>query len=209
MSSMKLNVTISQLSFPVKVALIVGLAIVIPLVVLGVRYLSYGTLVVTADKPNAYVIINEAQYDLPYRAVLRAHRTTLIVGATGYAEETIRATIPSFRLKKTYNVKLTRPLLYEGDGGPQEDQAIKDKFSYSSELPYTSEAFEISYPEPDGTLAITLAPSILTVPGIDDATLKTVLKQSKTQALAWLTSKGAKTDTLRIRWVPFDPDRMK
>jgi hypothetical protein len=40
-------------------------------------------------------------------------------------------------------------------------------------------------------------------------TLKTVLKQSKTQALAWLTSKGAKTDTLRIRWVPFDPDTIK
>ncbi len=206
---MKLNVTISQLSFPVKVALIIGLAIVIPLVVIGVRYLSYGTLVVTADKPNAYVIINEVHHDLPYKEVLRAHRTTLLVGATGYAEETIEATIPSFRLKKTYNVKLTRPLLYEGDGGPQEDQAIKNKFSFISDLPYTSDAFEISYPEPDGALAITLAPSILTVPGVDDATLKSVLKQSKTQALAWLASKGAKTDALMIRWVPFDPDTMK
>jgi hypothetical protein len=206
---MKLHVKVSQLSFPVKVALVVGLAILIPVVVIVVRYLSYGTLVVKADKPNAYVVIDEQHFDLPYTATLRTSRKTIIVGAAGYAEETIRATVPSFRLKKTYDVKLTRPLLYEGDGGREEDQAIKDRFAYISDLPYVSSEFEISYPEPDGTLAITLAPSILTVPGVDDVTLKTVLKQSKTQALAWLTSKGAKTDTLRIRWVPFDPDTIK
>ncbi len=194
-----------QLSFPVRVlALVITITLFIGATLFSL-WVGKGTVTISVDQPNGYVVIDTVQHDTPYTATLRAGRKIISVGSIDYSEQEEHITVPTFLQKRNYNFQLSNKLLYKYDSLDTKS-AIEAKYPWAKELPYVSNDFEVEIPTSDDTFDITLGPTVFTAPGTDPVELDKILKADKKKALDWLKSKGAKTDELKINWIPYDPD---
>lgn len=194
-----------QLSFPVRViALVITIVFFIGATLFSL-WIGKGTITINVAQPEGYVLINEEQHPTPYTATLRAGRKIILVGAKGYVDEDKQIVVPTFLQKRDYSFNLTEPLLYEYESDIAE-QVVQKKYPWAKDLPIATSDFEIELPDAADTFDITLAPTAFTAPGVDAAALEQTLIADKKKALDWLKSKGAKTEELKINWIPYDPD---
>lgn len=195
-----------ELSFPQKIIALVIVAIVIPLAVMLSFYFAQGTITVTVDKPEGYVVIGDERYDTPHTHMQRAGRLEIAIGASGYSEELKTITVPSFRTKKTYAFTLTKKDLYEESEDGTAEERFEKKYPWVKLLPYEETDFEIEYPEANGDLRVYLAPKLFVIPGVSSEDLTKGLSDAKKKAEAWFTSKKANLTDFTVQWLPYDPD---
>ncbi len=191
-----------EFSFPTRIAIIIGLIIVVPAVVIAARWLAQGKVTFTSPDPDAFVINmkTEQYYKLPATVVLSAGRHQFSYGAAGRTPRLETVKFPSFRQTRTISFALDKQV-YEEEG----DHSL-DAIPLGRELPYTSLHFKVDFPSEDGVYTITLFPVIND--NEDLQTLPQQLNDYGQEAFEWIRSKGVDPANLKIDWVPSKPENV-
>lgn len=188
------------LSFPPRVAILIGLIILIPAVLFSTGYIAKGYMQITSPVPGAYLIDEqENKIELPTTLLRNAGRHSYQFGAPGYLFQTNTVTFPAFRIKKTIAITLDKKKFSE------EDPEAYKKIPLGSVLPYFETGiFEINFPDESGMYTIRLLAHPNWYPS--ETEYREALKQDKQKATSWIQQQKIDPASLKINWDPYDPD---